>query len=215
MPDPIDLLQIKIDKAKAALPEATRRAIETSNWKDVIVKMRETHGYTYEQLGDLELETELLLAGLVPTDKYPKELEARMKISPAQAQELVNEMNQLVFSKIREEFVKITETPRPVSSPPAKGEWSPRATEGVKKTEPSLPEVGMPEIEGKILKQAGIEITPKGPVPNMKLTDTFQMPKKTTEYTLPGISKTPEAAGKVDEPPKKYSGLDPYREKPQ
>ena len=109
MDDIIDLLQIKIEKAKAQLPENTLNAIAAVPWQAEILKMRETKGYSFEQLGDLELETELLLCGLLTPENYPKELENKMKISKAAANELVNEMNNLVFKKIREELVKNTE----------------------------------------------------------------------------------------------------------
>ena len=119
--DPLDLLQIKIDKARGELPPETRAAIDAVDWKATILQMREKKGYTFEQLGDLELETELLLAGLVSAEDYPKELEKRMKIPKTQVDALVSDMNELVLKKIREEFIKRTEIPLP-SLPLAKGE---------------------------------------------------------------------------------------------
>lgn len=109
MDDTIDLLQIRIEKAKAQLSEDTLNAIAAVPWQAAILKMRETKGYSFEQLGDLELETELLLCGLLSPEDYPRELESRMKINKAQTNELVNEMNSLVFSKIKEELIKKTE----------------------------------------------------------------------------------------------------------
>ena len=64
MDDTIDLLQIKIDQAKAQLPKNTLQAIDAVPWQARILKLREEKGYTFEQLGDLEIETELLLCGL-------------------------------------------------------------------------------------------------------------------------------------------------------
>ena len=109
MSDTIDLLQAKIDKAKLQLPEETRDAIANVDWKAAILGMRAKKGYTFEQLDDLEIETELLLCGLLDPKNYPKELEQRMKISKEAASQLVNEMNDLVFKKIREELIKKTE----------------------------------------------------------------------------------------------------------
>ena len=109
MQDTVDLLQIKIDDAKEKLPPDTLKAIETVDWKATILRLKETKGYSIEQLGNLETETELLLCGLVSSVQYPKELENRMGISKAQANELVHEMNELVFKKIREELIKISE----------------------------------------------------------------------------------------------------------
>jgi hypothetical protein len=107
--DIIDLLQVRIEKAKAKLPSETVNAIAAVDWKAAILGMRAKHGYTFEQLGDLELETELLLAGLLSPENYPKELAKRMKIKGEEANELVNEMNNSVFKKIREELVKNAE----------------------------------------------------------------------------------------------------------
>jgi len=109
MDDTVDPLKIKIEKAKRQLPLETANAIDSVDWKVAILGMRIKHGYTFEQLGDLELETELLLSGLISPEDYPKELSRRMGISGAAVSELVNEMNDLVFKKIREELVKNTE----------------------------------------------------------------------------------------------------------
>lgn len=109
MDDTIDLLQIKIEKAKAQLSEDTLNAIAAVPWQAVVLQMRETKGYSFEQLGNLEMETELLLCGLLSPNNYPGELENRMRITKAQAGELVNEMNEKVFAKIKEELIKNTE----------------------------------------------------------------------------------------------------------
>src|SRR3989338_4976303 len=112
MDDTIDTLKIKIDAARRNLSEETKVAIEAVPWKIAILGMREKKGYSFEQLGDLEIETELLLCGLLNPQDYPKELEKRMGISRAQADDLVNEMNEVVFRKIREELIKNTERKR-------------------------------------------------------------------------------------------------------
>ena len=115
MEDTIDLLQIKINKAKAELSQETRNAIDAVPWQAEILKMRETKGYSFEQLGDLELETELLLCGLVSPEDYPIEIQNRMQISKNEADDLVKEMNNFVFSKIKEELMKnIERVPPPL-----------------------------------------------------------------------------------------------------
>src|SRR3989344_7627667 len=106
MQDTMDLLQTKIDNAKSELSEDTLQAIAAVPWQATILKMRETKGYSFEQLNDLEIETELVLCGLLHPADYPKELENRMHISRAVAEELVNEMNAQVFTKIKGELIK-------------------------------------------------------------------------------------------------------------
>ncbi len=106
MDTPIDMLQVKIEKAREALPRETRHAIDSVDWRAIILGMREKKGYSFEQLEDLELETELLLCGLLNPTDYSKELEERLKIPRSQVDLLVNEMNEFIFKKIKDELIK-------------------------------------------------------------------------------------------------------------
>ncbi len=106
---PLDMLQIQIDRAREELPQETRKAIDSVDWRAVILSFREKKGYSYEQLEDLELETELLLCGLSNPVDYPKELEKRLKLPRPQVDLLVNEMNELVFKKIKDELIRNSE----------------------------------------------------------------------------------------------------------
>ncbi|TSC77982.1 MAG: hypothetical protein G01um101424_116 [Parcubacteria group bacterium Gr01-1014_24] len=215
MQTPIDLLQIKIEKARAALPAETLNAIAAVDWKAAILGMRAKKGYTFEQLGDLELETELLLCGLLAPGGYPKELENRMKISRAQANELVNEMNDLVFKKIREELIKNTErkkifankmTPplRPESkhSPLAGGEdkasLDKGRLEGFGEKKESLP------IPGKL------ELETAHPILAQKLSGSFQIPMVKTDHSLKNLQPSSTQNGTIPKKP-----VDPYREIPE
>jgi hypothetical protein len=109
MDNQVDSLKIKIDAARANLTEETRNSIDRVPWRDIIIKMRETKGYSFEQLGNLETETELLLCGILQPDEYSKILEKELGMTRGQVNELMEEMNKSIFSKIREEFVKIIE----------------------------------------------------------------------------------------------------------
>src|SRR5665648_90170 len=109
MDNATDLLQKKIDEARANLTAQTRQAIDAVNWRGVIAEMRDKDGYNLEQLGELESETELLLCGLLSGEGYKKELETRMKITKDQVQKLTEKMNEQVFKKIQEELKKILE----------------------------------------------------------------------------------------------------------
>jgi len=187
----IDLLQIKIDEAKAQLPEETRNAINAVDFKAVILEMRKTKGYTFEQLGDLETETELLLCGLVSPENYSKELENRMHLSKIEVNELIKEMNDHVFAKIKENLVK--------------------------ENEGKIKE----KNDTQILNSAGIEIIPEKlelttptPILAQKLSGSFQVPIVKTEHSLENITKinipTPPDIKKANKPT-----IDPYREIPE
>src|ERR1035437_6206797 len=151
-----DLLQIKIDEAKRQLPEETRRAIDVVPWKEAIMGLRESKGYTFEQLGDLETETELLLCGLLNPDDYPKELETRMKLTKDNVKELIEEMSKLVFSKIREELIKNSERTKIFNS------HTGTASSGMvaKKNSP-IAQINRSDLG--VLGKAGIKIMPTRP----------------------------------------------------
>ncbi len=172
--DIVDLLQINIEKAKRNLPLETINAINAVDWKAAILGLRGKYGYTFEQLGDLELETELLLCGLVNSEDYPKELSKQMGISKSAADELVNEMNNVVFKRIRGELIKNTERKKIFAnksnfSPLLEGEGtgggnsefkSPPRSDLDRSTPPPQggEEIPPPSTDTSILNTAGIEI---------------------------------------------------------
>jgi len=174
--DTVDLLQIKIEKAKENLPTDTLNAIAAVDWRETIRAMQARRKFNLEQLGDLELETELVLCGLTDPADYPKELEERMGISKSAANELVEEMNELVFKKIREELIKNTER---------KKIFQKRMEE--KETETPVPPKSplLPVIDKKdatVLGSAGIEVipspAPQAPVPEKPLEQREDILKK-------------------------------------
>ncbi len=109
----IDLLQIKIEKAKESLSDDTRTALNSVDWKGIIATMKYKKGYSPEQIEVLETETDLLFSGLVNTDNYATELETRLKIPKAQIAILIAEMNDLIFKKIKNNLIKILDKNRP------------------------------------------------------------------------------------------------------
>ena len=197
MQDTTDLLQIKIDNAKKQLSKETLDAIASVPWQAEILKMRETKGYTFEQLGDLELETELVLCGLVSSESYPKELENRMRLSKIQVNELLNEMNKQVFSKIKEELIKNTKEGGDTNN-----------TEEEK-------------TNTQVLKSAGIEIVPEKlelttpatrSILTQKLSGTVKNEVVRTEHSLENITKSPNINSSEVV---KSLKIDPYREIPE
>lgn len=216
MDDIIDLLKIKIEKAKRELPEETQNAIAAVDWKATILGLREKKGYSFEQLGDLELETELVLCGLVSPENYQKELEKRMGISSTEANELTKEMNTLVFSKIREELIKNTERKK-LSANEAIAEKSNNQvldSAGIKIVESETPiqvsenkNENPTENREDILKD--IE-KPEGihPILTQKLSGSFQKPIVKTDHSPNNISPAQNEGMQKKK-------IDPYREIPE
>ncbi len=227
MTDTIDLLQIKIEKAKRELPLETVNAINAVDWKSTILGLRASKGYTFEQLSDLELETELLLCGLARAEDYPKELEKRMGISRAAANELVNEMNNLVFRKIREELIKNTERKKIYEKNEQKNTSDSQILKSVgieiveKETLPTIEklELTTAPVAGERFKEIRKEVLEKienpepiHPILIQKLSTPVQAPMVKTDHSIENITKTAnETRTPVPQKPK----VDPYREIPE
>ncbi len=153
----IDLLKIKIERAKEQLPIETLNAIAAVDWKAAILALRERKGYSFEQLGDLETETELVLCGLVSSTEYPKELQHRMNISKAEVDELVQEMNVAVFSKIKEELIKNTERKKIFQKKNAEEARS-MDISPVPPVSINTPPPVIDKVDAAVLQKAGIEV---------------------------------------------------------
>ena len=228
----IDALQVKIEQAKAKLPSVTLNAINSVDWRAVIYDMT-GRGYTIEQLGDLELETELVLCGLTNPENYLKELQGQMKITKEQAQKLVNEMNEKVFKKIKNKMIEDTKRkPAPQKQAPkqetnnqelkkAGVEIVPDATSAannnhIEPQEEILKILERPELEAPARNVSSIaDAGGPHPIVAQKLSGPMKIPSVKTEHTLENLTK-PSETTQVPEPqkqptPPKYD-IDPYRE---
>jgi len=231
MDTPIDMLQIKIEKAKDTLPEETKRAIAAVDWRAMILSLREKKGFSYEQLEDLELETELLLCGLLDPKDYPKEIENRLKLPKAQVDLLVSEMNELVFKKIRDELIKNTEKKElfinkgegeaPLPNPsPYKGEGQGvRSVPSQLVTPPAPVKPALQNLPPKKQVETWPTNKPAG-IPFQKLAGAAQSSSVQTKYSLDtdksnltGPKVTP--ISQKDSPVLKASEKDPYRLAPE
>ncbi len=233
MNDTANLLQIKIEEAKRQLPLETVNAISAIPWQASILKMRETKGYTFEQLGELETDTEMVLCGLLLPENYPRELEKNMGITKSQAMELVNYMNQEVFSRIRAELIKNTERKKRFAessiTPPARAVANENAaTTTPPPTQATLEEENKAKEEDthKMLNEVGIKIIPAGTRPidlsilNQKLSSPVQTGVIKTEHTVENITKVAPASVPAAAPSAPIStgypkNDDPYRVKPE
>lgn len=229
-----DLLQIKIDKARSQLSEDALASIDSVDWRAAILALRAKRGYTLDQLNDLEIETELVLCGLLSPTEYPKELEKRMNLSKTERNDLVKDMNDLVFSKIKEALIKRTEQ-RYAQENNQVHDNKILDNAGIKIVkEDFTPEEKAasvaPREEGQIMKSAGIEIVPEKTELNapkkenqsilaQKLSGTSKNDVVKTEHTLENITKKPDSSASPVAPsptPNTYPpNADPYRLPPE
>lgn len=208
MNNTVDLLQIKIEKARAELSEESRQAIDAVDWKNIIIGMRVEKGYSFTQLEDLEIETELLLCGLLNPEDYPKELEKRMGIPKPKADELVNEMNEKVFKKIREKLIKNIEGKK-VSEEKGEslGNLSRTLLDNGKPLE-SREEL-LAKIENpNLLTEKELPAPPTPSILSQKLSGAFQIPGVETDHSLENITKNIDTNNDAT---KNLPKVDPYR----
>ena len=138
MDDNKDLLQIKIEEARAILPQKSREAIDVINWKITILGM--LGKYSPIQLDNLETETELLLCGLVSPEDYQNELETRMHLSKEEVNTLLTEMDKLVFKKIQKELERKINEEEKTPYPNKESAFDPRFTSLPKEIQQAIAE---------------------------------------------------------------------------
>lgn len=214
-----DLLQIKIDEAKAKLSEEIKNAITAINWRETVLGMREKKGYSFSQLEDLEIQTELLLYGLIKPEEYEKELESLMKISKEETVELINDLNTRIFQKIREELIKNSgkKIPKPIEIKIKTNEEKDDATlnqsgiqvikEVTKEEKPEMVMEKREDMLSKVENPTTINPAPKKENSTssfiaQKLSGSFQIPSKETQHIEPSIKNSFSSSQKTD----------PYRE---
>lgn len=104
MENTTDTLQIEIDKARALLSPEARESIDAVNWKIILLEIGDK--LNPEQLSDLEIETELLLCGILSPMEYEKELEKRLKMNKEDISILLKQMDEMIFQKMQQELEK-------------------------------------------------------------------------------------------------------------
>ena len=226
-----DELKKQIEKARAQLSIEARDAIDSVDWKSMIVGMRESKKFSFTQIETLGTETEKILAGLLSGDGYKKELRSKMGLPEEDLNKLVAEMNEKVFKKIKENLVaKLGENRNTTSikaleiPQPAKLEEEEISHEdkevfesaGISLSKPPAPEgkwaEGLSAPSEMIAQIENTDLIPKPQIPIVaqKLTGHFQMPKVETRYEV-----NPESIPKKIEiqPVAKPSipAVDPYR----
>lgn len=226
-----DLLKTKINEARNKLPRETREAIDNVNWKTKILELREKKGYSYTQLDDLEIETELLLCGILNPEDYPNELGKRMNLSQEEVRELVDEINRDIFQKIKQELIKILEYKEKKESVPSIHEIQPAERKIFKETGIEImPEElsnGKTEEKNEEISKAPIKplekinsTTPKKDevderfLPSEKFFNSFKSKDTRTEHSLNNSNE--KGAINMPPPPKPNAPkIDPYREIPE
>lgn len=89
------------------LPKEVISIIADVSWIEKVLDIGKKNGLSEKQLEILQLETNLLLLGLVHPDDYPKELESHLKISDIKLDNVVNDVNRELLSSVRGKLVEL------------------------------------------------------------------------------------------------------------
>lgn len=87
------------------LPTELQTVILSSDYQMKLFEIAKKHKLTYEKLGQLELETTMVLLGMTPPDEYKADISDQLNVKGAELDELVGEINQDVFAPIREKLM--------------------------------------------------------------------------------------------------------------
>ncbi len=206
--------EISSDKLITAfqnLPEELQNAILDNNVDATIANIGQKNQLHVDKMGTLMVETNLVMFGLTHPEDFTGRLKEKLGLSDDTAKKIASEINAEVFEKIRDTMQKSAEensgekmentsgTSIPISIIQTSEEkiLESSGIEVVPETpvfnpseiNPTKTPLGRNETEEELLR--GIEDpvpTPTKTIVESKLTDTFTIPKKETEYSLPNLS---------------------------
>ncbi|MFA6300929.1 MAG: hypothetical protein WC609_01100 [Candidatus Paceibacterota bacterium] len=173
----------EIQKKFETLPEDLKWAIMAAKVDDNIIEIGQTEGLNVEQMGQLSLETHMVMFGFTHPDKFKESVKNSMKLGDEKTQAVVNAVNEKILKEIR---VKIMAMYNPAPE-----------TKNIQAEE---------EKNTEILNSAGIEVLPTKNTPTndigekklkedvhtilaQKLSSSVQSGVARTEHTLENITK--------------------------
>ncbi|MDP2788700.1 MAG: hypothetical protein Q8O46_01430 [bacterium] len=210
----------ELDERFKKLSPNIQDAIAKSNYQEILYSISQENKLNVEQIGILEAITVDVMLGIVEPSKFEESLKQKLQIPIEKVQKIVNEVNEKILKKIRENMM----APPPRVAPTV----APGST------------VHTLKDDMQTLKRAGIEIIPHttdkeemlkkewhldsvnkpapapGAMPNsigaQKLAGTFQIPKAETNYAIKNLS----SSGTPKVPTNNVTlKVDPYREVPE
>lgn len=198
----------KISEKYLDLPQDVQEALFSTTTSSAIFEVGKKYGLAIDKMGELADETGLVMLGLTKPSEYIKNLERRLELPAIKAKEVAEDINQKVFSPIRESLKKIhgiTTLKEPAQS----------VVEPLIKTPGELTQVPVKTIPQKIVmpphppeikvgesaaaKESKIEIKPSlsGRI-EAKQTPSYKIPQAIQDTTLtPSIREIEKAKKEV------------------
>lgn len=98
-------LKQQFEEQLTYLPAINQQALRSFDWATELVAIGKNYGLHIDELEDLQTETMLLLVGLITAEQYPNEIINRLAISPAEAEKIIEQVNDRIFIPIHDYIV--------------------------------------------------------------------------------------------------------------
>jgi hypothetical protein len=184
----------EIQKKFESLPENLRWAIMATNVDEKITTIGQASGLNIEQLGQLSLETYMVMLGYTRPEKFEESLKASLNLPDEKNKKIVTDINDKILREIKENLMsksgeinneKKEEIPQMEESKLQQKEEFLNKAEKTETEEETLKNIQNKKIMDSISSQ--------------KLFGSFKTPTVKTEYSLNNISKDQEkSATSVD-----------------
>ncbi|MFZ3011600.1 MAG: hypothetical protein WA060_01200 [Minisyncoccia bacterium] len=177
----------EIQKKFESLPEDLKWSIMAANVDDNIIEIGQKENLNVEQMGQLSLETHMVMFGFTHPDKFEESVRNSLKLPEEKIHTIVNDVNEKILKEIREKLID-----------------SSKIKEEENDTE-ILKSAGIEIVPEKL------EIDSPHPILAQKLSGLVKNPVVETDHSIENITKEEKTSGNRADVPK----IDPYREIPE
>lgn len=186
------------------LPENLKWAIMAANIDEHLTTIGQRHGLNIDQLGQLSLETHMVVLGYTPPDNFESSLKGSLNLPDDKNKEIIKEINEQILEQIREKLKSFDETEEKNLPIPEQAEPLEDIEENNDKVEENTQDKEKIIENKKIMESIAFK----------KLSGSFNSQIKKTEHSLDNISKNKEGGNMVSQQDVKITD-DPYRMKPE
>lgn len=201
----LEEIQQKFD----SLPEDLKWAIMAANVDDNIIEIGQTNGLNVNQMGQLSLETHMVMFGFTHPDKFEESIKNSLGLPEEKIHAIANAVNEKILKNIREKIMDLTTKNEEEKDSQVlksagieiipKGNFTPN-------TKPEEKKETLPILDSLELKEGRVPDKPESVI-SQKLSGFVKNEVKETDHSLNNMS----SEKKEETKPK----VDPYREIPE
>lgn len=191
-----DYTNEEIDEIYKNLPDDLKRAFSSANTGKIVEKIGRENQLNIEQIGDLANETSMVMLGVTHPNEFITNLAERLEADKEKTRAIAQKINEQIFKPVRDSLRKIHNIREEGETP---------------KNETSREDI-LKEIEKEHSEESVVPEIMRGsanPFEEKMKEGVLIAPVEEKHYIeeKPKVENLPEP-----EKPKKYQGVDPYRE---